>query len=111
MAAIRCFLSSMLASPVRSWRNPHKFSKYAVQLGHIAESYRERHVAKREVGFGQQSFGTMDPLRQDVLVGRKANCVLERSDEVVWAQSCHGRQIGYRDFMRDLSVNKILHLP
>src|SRR5262249_33909222 len=96
---------------VSGWCNPHKFSKYPVQLGCVAEPYRKCHVGEREIGFGQQSFCTVDPLREDVLVGWKANCVLERSDEVVLAQSCHGRQIGYRNFIRDLSVNKILHLP
>jgi hypothetical protein len=41
-------------SPESGWRNPREFSKYPVQVGCIAEPYRKRHVAKREIGAGQQ---------------------------------------------------------
>src|SRR6516162_6249007 len=101
----------MQLPPECGWRNTHEFSKYPVQVRCIAEPYRERHVAKRESGFGQQSSCTAGPLRQDVLVGRKPNCVLECPDEVVVAQSRQGRQIRYRNFIRDLSVDKLRQPP
>src|SRR6516165_10755328 len=77
-------------SPESGWRNTHKFSKYPVQVRCIAELHRECHVAKREIGFGQQCSRAADPLRQDVLVGAEPNCLLKRPDELVVAQSCQG---------------------
>ena len=77
--------------PECGWRNTNKFSKYTVQLRCIAEPHRARYLAKRKIGFGQQSSRSADPLRQDVLVGRKPNRVLECPDEVVVAQSRQGR--------------------
>src|SRR6516164_2845691 len=93
-------------SPESGWRNSREFSKYPIQVGCIAEPYRERHVAKRESGIGQQYSCAADSVRLDVLVGRQPNCVLKRPNKVVVAQSCQGRQIRYRNFIRNLNVDK-----
>jgi hypothetical protein len=50
-------------SPENGGRNPSEFSKYPVQIGCIAEPYRERHVAKREIETRQQLSRAADPLR------------------------------------------------
>jgi hypothetical protein len=49
-------------SPENGRRNSGEFSKYPVQMGCIAEPYRERHVAKREIETGQQFSRAADPL-------------------------------------------------
>src|SRR5215469_3915489 len=98
-------------SPENRGRNPGEFSKYPVQIGCIAEPYRKRHVSKREIETGQQFSRAADPLRQDILVGGEPNCVLECPDKVVVAQSCQVRQIRYRNFIPDLSVDILPHSP
>src|SRR6516225_5648580 len=97
--------------PEGSRRNPHEFSKYPGQLGCIAEPNRERHVAKREIGVGQEASCTRDPRRQYVLVGRQADRVFESPNKVESAQACHVRKSGYGNSVREVTIDKLLHPP
>ena len=108
----RCLMDNLPhLAPISPRRNANKFLKHPVQLGGIAKTDRVRHINNRQFLLRQQLSCTLNPLRKDVSIGRYANRLFERPNEVERAQPRHSRQNRYCDVVRDLSIDKFFDPP